>query len=558
MQQTIMPFKRYQPYPWIGCEQRTWPDRVITVAPRWCSVDLRDGNQALSVPMNVNEKMRLFELLVLIGFKEIEVGFPAASQIEYDFVRKLIEERRIPDDVVIQVLTPARETLIRRTFAALQGAGRAIVHLYNSTSVVQREVVFGKDKPGITAIAEAGARVMKNLKETMRMPGICFQYSPESFTGTEPDFALDVCHAVMDVWQPGPEQKMIINLPATVEMSTPNVYADRIEWFIRKVRNRDSVIISVHTHNDRGTAVAAAELAVMAGAERVEGALFGNGERTGNMDIVNMALNLFSQGIDPRLDFTRIDAVRDVYTRCTRMEVHPRHPYAGELVYTAFSGSHQDAINKGMKAQGPDKNKTWDVPYLPVDPQDIGRDYESIIRINSQSGKGGIAYMLEHDWGIHIPAEMRPEFAKVIQVRTEQNGTELTSIEIHDLFVREYLAVKGRYQLKSCVIHSEDGPNRETTVSAVIVDNGRMSPFSGQGNGPVDAFVRGIQQHCGLAFEIEVYAEHALGHGADAEAVAYIGLSIERQAPVFGAGIDANISEASIKAVISALNKLGL
>ncbi len=558
MQKKIMPFQRYKPYPWTGCDRRTWPDRIITAAPRWCSVDLRDGNQALSVPMNVDEKMRLFELLVAVGFKEIEVGFPAASQIEYDFVRKLIEENRVPDDVTIQVLTQAREPLIRRTFAAVRGAERAIVHLYNSTSVTQREVVFRKDRAGITAIAVEGARLMKDIAAQTSVPGIRFQYSPESFTGTEPDFALDICHAVMDVWQPDPERRMIINLPATVEMSTPNVYADRIEWFIGNVRNRDAVIISVHTHNDRGTAVAAAELAVMAGAERVEGALFGNGERTGNMDIVTMAMNLFAQGVDPRLDFSRINHVREVYTQCTRMDVHPRHPYAGDLVYTAFSGSHQDAIRKGMRAQGQDKNKNWDVPYLPIDPQDVGRDYESIIRINSQSGKGGVAYVLERDWGIHMPREMEPGFARIVQSHTERNGRELASAEIRALFEQEYLAVNGRYRLQSCTIHSEDAQNRETRVTAVIIDNGRMISFTGQGNGPVDAFVRGMRRHCPGEFAVEFYAEHALGHGADAEAIAYIGLSGARPEPVFGAGIDVNISEASIKAVVCAVNKLGL
>jgi 2-isopropylmalate synthase len=508
--------------------------------------------------MDVEAKKRMFALLVKAGFKEIEVGFPAASQIEYDFIRMLIEENRIPDDVTIQVLTQAREPLIRKTFAALIGVTRAVVHLYNSTSAVQRKVVFRKDKPEIIAIAVEGAKIMAELKQTMGISEIGFEYSPESFTGTEPDFALDICHAVMDVWQPSPTQKMIINLPATVEMSTPNVYADRIEWFIRHVRNREAVIISVHTHNDRGTAVAAAELAVMAGAERVEGALFGNGERTGNMDIVTMALNLFSQGIDPQLDFSSIDTVRKVYEECTGMEVAPRHPYAGSLVYTAFSGSHQDAINKGLKAQGPCREKSWDVPYLAIDPRDVGRDYESIIRINSQSGKGGIAYVMEQDWGFHIPRQMQTDFARIIQKKTEHNNKEYASREIRECFEQEYVREYGNYCLRSCAITSIDGVCRETIVSVVIETAQRRAAFAVKGNGPVDSFVRGMQEAFGVSFDVAVYEEHALTGGSGAQAVAYVGITTAEPNIVFGVGVDADISVASIKAVVSALNRIAV
>lgn len=558
MKTVKMPFKKYRPYPGVDIPDRTWPDKVITKAPIWCSVDLRDGNQALSTPMGIVEKMEMFELLLAIGFKEIEVGFPSASQIEYDFIRKLIEEDRIPGDVTIQVITPAREDLIRRTFESLQGARRSIVHLYNSTSTVQRKVVFGRTKKGIIKIAADAATMMSVMREELANPSTRFQYSPESFSGTELDFALDICHAVIDVWRPTARDKVIINLPETVEMATPNVYADRIEWFIRHVRDRESVIMSVHTHNDRSTSVAAAELAVMAGAQRVEGALFGNGERTGNMDIVTMALNLFSQGVDPRLDFSDINQTCGVYSRCTGMEIHPRHPYAGELVFTAFSGSHQDAISKGMKARDRSKSQRWDVPYLPIDPKDVGRSYESIIRINSQSGKGGVAYIMEKDWGIRIPKEMQRDFAKAVQARSEKAKTELSSADIRACFEEAYLKERGPYVLGSCVIHTASSNNNETTVSAVVKTDRGEVPITATGNGPVDAFVTCIKKRFGIPLDVVMYAEHALAEGANAQAIAFVRV---RQGPdciSFGAGVDANISTASIKAVVSALNREGI
>jgi len=555
MRTVKMPFKKYRPYPVVKIPDRTWPDKVITKAPIWCSVDLRDGNQALSTPMGIAEKTEMFGLLVATGFKEIEVGFPSASQVEYDFIRKLIEEGRIPADVTIQVITQAREDLIRRTFDSLKGVRRAIVHLYNSTSTVQRRVVFGKSRKGIVKIATDAAQIMTILRKEAANSGIRFQYSPESFPGTELNFALDICHAVIDVWKPTLKDKIIINLPETVEMGTPNVYADRIEWFTRHVRNREALVVSVHTHNDRSTGIAAAELAVMAGAERVEGALFGNGERTGNMDIVTMAMNLFSQGVDPKLDFSDIDHIREIFSRCTRMEVHPRHPYAGELVFTAFSGSHQDAINKGMKAREHSRSKTWKVPYLPIDPQDVGRSYESIIRINSQSGKGGVAYIMERDWGICIPKEMQRDFAKVVQAQTERSGSELSSAEVRGCFDETYLREAGPFALGSCVIHTGDGAKKETTVSVVVRKGSAETAVKAFGNGPVDAFVRGIKECFGFPVDVVMYAEHARTAGANAEAIAYVGVRQGNDHVSFGVGVDDNISTASIKAVISALNR---
>ncbi len=554
MKTVKMPFEKYRAYPTVPISHRTWPDKVITRAPIWCSVDLRDGNQALSTPMGIPEKMEMFELLVRMGFKEIEVGFPSAAKIEFDFIRKLIGEGKIPRDVTIQVITQAREDLIRRTFESLEGVERAIVHLYNSTSKVQRKVVFGKDRRGIIRIASDAARVMAALRKESGNRGIRFQYSPESFHGTELDFALDICHAVMEEWKPSVREKMIINLPETVEMSTPNVYADRMEWFIRHVRNREAVVMSVHTHNDRATGVAAAELAVMAGAERVEGALFGNGERTGNMDMVTMALNLFSQGVDPELDLSDIHRIREIYSRCTGMEVHPRHPYAGELVFTAFSGSHQDAISKGMKARARAKSKVWEVPYLPIDPKDIGRSYESIIRINSQSGKGGVAYLMEKDWGIQIPKDMHRDFAKAVQIRTEKAGTELSSAKIRECFESEYLKQAGPYVLKSCVIHTGNGEKKETNIRALVRKDETEMTLEASGNGPVDAFVHALREGFGISIDITTYAEHALRAGANAEAIAYVGVR-QGTSVSFGAGVDLNISTASIKAVVSALNR---
>ncbi|MBU1043376.1 MAG: 2-isopropylmalate synthase [Candidatus Omnitrophica bacterium] len=551
-----MRFQRYKQYPAVEINNRKWPDNPIIKAPIWCSVDLRDGNQALSVPMNIEEKIKMFELLVSIGFKQIEVGFPSASEVEYQFVRKIIAEQLIPDDVTIQVLTQARAGLIKKTFESLSGVKKAIVHLYNSTSKVQREVVFRKNKQEIMAIAVEGTKLIKALKSEMKNSDIFLEYTPESFSGTELDYALEVCSAVIDIWAPSPENKIIINLPTTVEMSTPNIFADRIEWFCRQIKNKQAVIISVHTHNDRGTAVASAELAVMAGAQRVEGALFGNGERSGNMDIVTMALNLFSQGVNPELDFSDINKIEQVYRKCTKMDIHPRHPYAGELVYTAFSGSHQDAINKGLKAQAKKEKDIWDVPYLPIDPKDVGRTYEAIIRINSQSGKGGIAYIMENDWGFKLPQEMQPEFARLIQTKTERIGNELSTQEIKNCFDAEYINCQGRFQLKSYVVHSENEDLKKTVVCFAIQDREQEILIIAKGNGPVDAFVCGIKNQFNISFDMISYSEHSLACGSDAQAVAYIGIKSVQGYCVFGVGIDANISIASIKAVLSAINRL--
>jgi len=550
-----MNFKKYRQYPQVDLPDRKWPNKVITKAPVWCSVDLRDGNQSLNIPMSISEKLEMFQLLVSIGFKEIEVGFPSAAQVEYDFVRRIIEDDYIPDDVTIQVLTQAREHLIRKTFDAIKGAKNAIVHMYNSTSEIQRRVVFRKSKKEITELAANAASLMNELKDKSDNPGIRFQYSPESFTATELDFALNICHEVMEVWKPTPENKMIINLPATVEVSTPNIFADRIEWMCKNLNNRESVIMSVHTHNDRGSAVAASELGVMAGAERVEGAMFGNGERTGNMDIVTMALNLFSQGVDPELDFRNINHVREVYSRCTRMDVHPRHPYSGELVYTAFSGSHQDAISKGLKYQNEGEKDIWDVPYLPIDPNDIGRTYKSVIRINSQSGKGGIAYIMEKECGFQIPRDMQPEFASVIQKRTEKDGSELTSSEIMECFEDEYLNQDATYQLRSLSVSSGNGSKNETVISAVISSDSRDFDIESPGNGPIDAFVKGMSKSLGVTVDVFSYMEHSLGRGSNAKAVSYIGITTNSDKSVYGVGIDENVSYASIKAVLSALNR---
>ncbi|MDD4295115.1 MAG: 2-isopropylmalate synthase, partial [Candidatus Omnitrophica bacterium] len=479
-----------------------------------------------------------------------------ASDIEYNFIRRLIEEKRIPDDVTIQVLTQAREHLIRKTFDSVYDAKNAIVHLYNSTSTVQREVVFNKKKDEIKNIAVKGAALIRRLWNDTKNKGIRFEYTPESFPGTELDYAYEVCSAVVDTWSPVDGENVIINLPTTVEMSTPNVFADRVEWFCGQIQKRESIIISVHTHNDRGTAVASAELAVMAGAQRVEGALFGNGERSGNMDIITMALNIFSQGVDPELDFSDINEIADIYRRCTGMDVHPRHPYAGDLVYTAFSGSHQDAISKGMKAQKEKGSDIWDVPYLPIDPKDVGRSYEAIIRINSQSGKGGVAYVMENYWGYKIPKEMQPQFARIVQEITEDAGSELSADDIKNCFEREYLNDKGEYRLKHCVIHSGNDSMEETRLSLVILYNGKEVVVKSGGDGPVDAFVRGIKEYLNILFDIEYYSEHALSHGSGAEAIAYVGIKATDDRMIFGAGIDADISMASIKAVLSAINKI--
>lgn len=556
-----MKYQKYTAYEPVAITGRSWPDNSITKAPVWCSVDLRDGNQALPIPMSVDEKVAFFRLLVSVGFKEIEVGFPSASSTEFAFVRRLIEEKIIPDDVTIQVLTQAREHLIRRTFDSIKGAKNAIVHLYNSTSRQQREVVFRKDREAIKAIAIEGTRLVRKLKEESGNPGIRFEYSPESFTGTELDYALDVCHAVMEVWGASAQQKVILNLPSTVELSMPNIYADRIEWFCRNLNDRDAAIISVHAHNDRGTAVATAELAVLAGADRVEGALFGNGERCGNMDIVTMALNLLTQGIDPELDFSDMPAVREVYRRCTRMDIHARHPYAGELVYTAFSGSHQDAISKGMKAHDLSPDGIWDVPYLPIDPEDVGCTYEAIVRINSQSGKGGIAYVLDKEYGIQIPKWMQPDFGSAVQEVADRTGEELSPGQIHELFQETYIKAKSPYALKKCHISWEDEDpdvnNEVATIIACTIQSGAGEfAFKARGNGPLDAFVRGFSKETGIDFSVDEYAEHAIGHSSDALAIAYIRIVAADARISCGSGLDSNISLASIKAIVSALNRL--
>lgn len=557
---STMNYRKYASYPTVGLKDRTWPDKSITKAPIWSSVDLRDGNQALPVPMSVDEKVEFFRLLVSIGFKEIEVGFPSASATEFAFVRRLIEGNLIPDDVSIQVLTQSREHLIRRTFEAVEGAKNAIVHLYNSTSRQQRDIVFRMSREEIISIAVTGTRLVRELKEASGNPGIRFEYSPESFTGTELDYALDVCHAVMEEWGASADNKVILNLPSTVELSTPNIYADRIEWFCRNINDRPAAIVSVHAHNDRGTAVATAELALMAGADRIEGALFGNGERCGNMDIVIMALNMMTQGIDPKLDLSDLPRVRDIYSRCTRMTVHPRQPYSGDLVYTAFSGSHQDAISKGMKAHQRAPEGIWDVPYLPIDPQDVGCNYEAIVRINSQSGKGGIAYVLEKEYGIQIPKWMQPDFGATVQAVADRTGEELSPDQIHELFLKEYLGCTAPYQLKKCNISwSDEDPERNdevaTIISSTVLTAGGEFSFKATGNGPLDAFVRGMVSHTGIGFHVDEYAEHAIGHSSDALALAYIRLAFDDGSLVCGSGLDSNISLASIKAIVSALNR---
>jgi 2-isopropylmalate synthase len=552
---------KYQPFPPINLPDRQWPSRTITAAPVWCSVDLRDGNQALAIPMSVAEKVELFKLLVEIGFKEIEVGFPAASQIEFDFLRRLVEDALIPDDVTVQVLVQAREPLIYRTFEALAGVKRAIVHLYNSTSPLQRRVVFGMSRAEIVEIAVRGTELVKRLAPTLPDAHIRFEYSPESFSATELDFALEICEAVLAVWEPTAAEPMILNLPATVEMATPNIHADQIEWFCRHLRRRDQAIISLHTHNDRGAGVAATELGLLAGAERVEGTLFGNGERTGNVDIVTLALNLYTQGADPGLDFGDINRVRAIYEHCTRMDVHPRHPYAGDLVFTAFSGSHQDAINKGMAAQDPTPGALWQVPYLPIDPKDIGRSYEAIIRINSQSGKGGVAYVLETEYGIEMPKAMHVEFGKVINELADQYGVELTPQQIWQTFQQTYLRADQPFRLESfrtTTSHTEEGASTVHCVAKVAVD-GVSHELCATGNGPINAFVNAMKEELvadfNADFNIVSYAEHSLGEGSRAEAIAYLQIRTPAGATFFGAATDTNIELASIRGVLCALNR---
>jgi 2-isopropylmalate synthase len=559
---SAMPIHKYRPFHeqiTVDLPDRTWPARRLTEAPRWCAVDLRDGNQALIDPMSPDRKRRMFELLVRMGYKEVEVGFPAASQTDFDFVRQLVEEDLVPDDVRIQVLTQAREPLIERTFESIRGAKQAIVHLYNSTSVVQRRVVFDMDRDGIRDIAVQAARVCQKLADDMPETDVQFQYSPESYTGTELDFALDVCDAVTDVWRPTPDRPVILNLPATVEMATPNVYADSIEWMHRNLARRDAVVLSLHPHNDRGTAVAAAELGVQAGADRIEGCLFGNGERTGNVCLVTLGMNLFSQGVDPQVDFSDIDEVRRSVEYCNQLPVPERHPYGGDLVYTAFSGSHQDAINKGFEAMRRDAAEAgvgvddlhWAVPYLPIDPRDVGRTYEAVIRVNSQSGKGGVAYLMKTEHQMDLPRRLQVEFSQVVQVRTDTDGGEVSAGEMWQVFEQEYLARREPVALNSHHTSAAEGEVDALTVDVVV--DGEPHRLSGRGNGPIAAFVDALAE-VGQDVRVLDYAEHAMSAGGDARAAAYVECALGDRV-LWGVGVDANIVTASLKAVVSAVNR---
>jgi 2-isopropylmalate synthase len=549
---------KYQAFPQIDLPNRQWPGRVIDKAPIWCSVDLRDGNQALIEPMGRHKKLKFFNHLIELGFKEIEVGFPAASDTDFDFVRHIIDNNMIPDDVHIQVLTQSRPELIERTFEALEGAKNVIVHLYNSTSTLQRRVVFGLDREGIKNIATDGAALVKELTPRLEAGGtnVRYEYSPESFTGTELDYAMDVCHAVQDVWQPTAENPVIFNLPATVEMASPNYYADQIEWMDRNFKEREKVILSLHPHNDRGTAVAATELGVMAGAQRIEGTLFGNGERTGNVDIVTLAINMFSQGVDPELDFSDINSSIEVAEYCNQLPVPQRHPYAGELVYTAFSGSHQDAIKKGMTAQEKSNEPLWAVPYLPIDPKDVGRSYEAIIRVNSQSGKGGVAYILDSEFGIEMPREMQAEFSKVIQSITDESGKEITPSEIWTRFKATYLEPVAPIELIDYRVNSTAESADVVMCTATVKHNGDLKDIVGRGDGPIDAFFQALANGCGIEANFLDYHQHAMGMGSDVEAVCFIKLADGAGNQRFGAGIHPNTNTASLKAVVSAINRL--
>ena len=545
---TNFDYRKYRPFHKINLDSRAWPDKVILSAPRWCSVDLRDGNQALVEPMNVHQKRRMWDLLVKIGFKEIEVGFPSASKPDFDFVRQLIDENLIPDDVTIQVLTQARDDLIERTFESVQGANRVNVHLYNSTSTVQRELVFRKGRDGITDIAVRGAQLMQRCADNHPEIQWEFQYSPESFTGTELDFAVEICNAVNGVWQPSPDNKVVNNLPATVELATPNIYADQIEWFCNHIENRDSIIVSVHTHNDRGCAIAAAEMGLMAGAERVEGTLFGNGERTGNMDIVTMAMNLYSQGVDPELDLSSMDEIISCAEDCTRLPIHPRHPYVGELVYSAFSGSHQDAIRKCLKEQ--DEREGWRVAYLPIDPRDLGRSYQELIRINSQSGKGGVAYIMENDYNLQLPRWMQIEFSSVVQHHAEKSETEIAPARLWELFKQKYMDIDQPYNLIKYQIKREN--DTETLIADLGYDTSKIT-VKGSGKGVIEAFIDALQQATGQSIIIVEYSEHALSQDTSAKAITYMQVSIDgmRYSSV---AINSDIISASFKAILTAVN----
>ena len=552
-----MPFEKYRPYPEVPLADRTWPDKRITKAPLWCSDDLRDGNQALIDPMDPSRKLKMFETLVQMGFKEIEIGFPSASQPDFDFTRLLIEKDLIPDDVTVQVLVQCREELIERTFESLIGVPNAIVHFYNSTSTLQRRVVFGLDRPGITGIATQAARVCERFRASVGgSSNIRYEYSPESFTGTEIDYALEICNEVIASIDPSPDWPLILNLPATVEMSTPNIYADLIENFDRNVDRRESVVISLHPHNDRGTGVAAAELGIMAGADRIEGTLFGNGERTGNLDLVNVALNLMAQGVDPELDLSDIDRLRRVAEYCNRLPVHPRHAYGGELVYTSFSGSHQDAIKKGFAALSHPKDYTeWAVPYLPIDPAHVGRTYEAVIRVNSQSGKGGVAYIMEAEHGFVLPRRLQVEFSKTIQAITEDSGTEISPTDMWSKFQAEYFPEKSTYELISHeTITKPTERGDRATVVAQVVSEGEHRTITGEGNGPIDAFVKAIRHDLGVVIDVTDYHEHAKSAGSDSTAVCYVETS-GPEGVLWGVGEDPSILNASYRAVLSAVNR---
>ena len=548
-------YQKYQPYPIISLADRQWPDRTINRAPEWCSVDLRDGNQALEVPMNLEQKLMFFQKLVDVGFKTIEIGFPAASDTEFEFTRYLIDNHLIPDDVMIQVLTQSRPHIIEKTFEALRGCKNAVVHLYNSTSTLQRDIVFKMDRTQVIELAQSGARLIAEIaaKDT-HGTNFVYEYSPESFTGTEIDFAVEVCDAVCDIWQPTPAKKVIINLPATVEMSTPNIYADMIEYFCRQTRYRDSITVSLHTHNDRGTGVAATELGLLAGAERVEGTLFGNGERTGNVDIITVALNMFTQGIDPKLDISDINDLVESYEEANRMPVHPRHPYAGKLVYTAFSGSHQDAIKKGMARMKEMQTAIWSVPYLPIDPQDVGRSYDPIIRINSQSGKGGVAYILEQFYGLHLPRQVQQTFSHLVTRVSDQRQTELKPEEIYDLFFTNFVNVTTPIELKMFRETMDD--DQHVDMTAVIIDQGEEKTISGAGNGLLDAFCQALRQYLNSRIEITAYQEHALERGSTSKAITYVQIQNGGNRLYIGSGVSSNISKSSLRAVVSAVNQM--
>lgn len=556
----MLNYKHYRKNPVISYPEREWPNKEIEKAPVWCSVDLRDGNQALIDPMIVSEKIEFFNYLVKLGFKEIEIGFPAASQIEFDFLRQLVDRKLIPDDVVVQVLTQCREELVERTFESIEGCKQAIVHIYNSTSTLQRDVVFNMDKEQIIHIAVEGTKMVK--RHAANFPGkIILEYSPESFTGTELDFALDICTAVQEEWGPTKENPMIINLPSTVEMNTPNVYADQIEWMNKHFKNRESIILSVHPHNDRGTGVASAELALLAGADRVEGTLFGNGERTGNVDILNIAYNMFSQGLDPKLAIEHVNESIEIYERCCKIPIHPRHPYAGKLVFTAFSGSHQDAINKGVKAMKERGNEIWQVPYLPIDPADIGREYEPIVRINSQSGKGGVAFVMDTYFGFKLPKGMHKEFANVIQKISEKQG-EVSPDQIMESFKEQYLDQKEPIHFRKLRVDDLSGETKsqfDTRVEVTYTNKGVEKKFEAVGNGPIDAVKRGLSQELNIDIKILDYEEHALQSGSNSQAAAYIHLlDVDDGRVTYGVGVSSNITRASVRAIFSALNRLGL